>query len=650
MTTQLMSPQAATNTKPATKREAATRRPADCDRGGASVRGRRGSEPSVQEIIATARRRPNLPPARGAWLLGGLTAAMLWSSFMPLDWGPLAWVALVPLLLLVRIRQRTKWMYVAVAVSGVAWMICSLQWMRLGHATMYPAWFLLGTYCGLYLPLFVGVSRIAVHRFRVPLTLAVPVVWVGLEFLRAHLMTGFAWYFLSHTQYRWLELIQISDLVGAYGVSFVVAMTAACLAGLVPESVLRRLKLVDPASAKPQAANANGRKQWIAVAASLVVFFAALGYGYFRRSQAEFTPGPRVALIQGNFISDVKSDQSMAAQIFVKHRQMTGLAVQHQPDVIIWPETMYLDHLVQIADGTRDADIARLGKVNPQLVRERAKLVRNMLADRSREAGAAMVVGLEASEISRETARHYNSAAFMTPDAGLVNRYDKMHRVPFGEFVPFKEQFPWLIRFTPFTSEFGVSAGKGAAVFEYKGYRGTPVICFEDSVPHLVRDVVNATAKADRRGRPADYLINLTNDGWFHGSAELDQHLITALFRCVECRTPMVRAVNTGISAVINGDGEVVDPDVFLDVDGHRKLTSMRDPDTGRWHKSLNAVVVHDVPLDNRASLYLWWGDWFAGTCLALSVAAVAGGWIFQRRDRHNAGRELFEATLKQPV
>jgi apolipoprotein N-acyltransferase len=111
-----------------------------------------------------------------------------------------------------------------------------------------------------------------------------------------------------------------------------------------------------------------------------------------------------------------------------------------------------------------------------------------------------------------------------------------------------------------------------------------------------------------------------------------------------------VRAVNTGISAVINGDGEVVDPEVFLDVDGHRQLKSMRDPETGRWHKSLNAVVVHDVPLDNRASLYLLWGDWFAGTCLAFAVAVFTGGWYLRRRDRRNAGRELFEATLRQPA
>ena len=112
-----------------------------------------------------------------------------------------------------------------------------------------------------------------------------------------------------------------------------------------------------------------------------------------------------------------------------------------------------------------------------------------------------------------------------------------------------------------------------------------------------------------------DCLVNLTNDGWFHGSSELDQHLITAAFRAVECRTPMVRAVNTGISAVIDGDGVIREPDVFFDGDNEGRQ-SMRDPQTGRWHKQLNAVLVDTIPLDGRASLYVTWGDWFAGSCL----------------------------------
>ena len=102
--------------------------------------------------------------------------------------------------------------------------------------------------------------------------------------------------------------------------------------------------------------------------------------------------------------------------------------------------------------------------------------------------------------------------------------------------------------------------------------------------------------------------------GWFHGSSELDQHLITAAFRCVENRTPMVRAVNTGVSAVIDGDGMIVEPDFFIDGD-NKGRTSFVDPKTGRWNKSMNAVIIDTIPLDHRTSLYTKYGDWFAGAC-----------------------------------
>ena len=114
------------------------------------------------------------------------------------------------------------------------------------------------------------------------------------------------------------------------------------------------------------------------------------------------------------------------------------------------------------------------------------------------------------------------------------------------------------------------------------------------------------------------------NDGWFHGSSELDQHLITSAFRAVECRTPLVRAVNTGISAYIGGDGVVLEPEVLIDAD-KRDRDAMRDPQTGRWYKQRNAAMVHPVPLDNRSSLYVKWGDWFASLCGLGVVLLIAG-------------------------
>ena len=188
------------------------------------------NEPSVRAIISAARAVPIRTRSRGAWICAGLSALLLWASFPPIEWGPLGWIALVPLLLLIRPEQRPRGTVVSSLVCGFCAQLLMLQWLRYGHATMYMAWLALSVYTSIYFPTFVLLSRAAVHRFRVPFVLAVPTIWVGLEYFRAYLLTGFSWYYLGHTQYRFVELIQISDLFGAYGVSFVVAASSAFLA------------------------------------------------------------------------------------------------------------------------------------------------------------------------------------------------------------------------------------------------------------------------------------------------------------------------------------------------------------------------------------------------------------------------------------
>ena len=209
-----------------------------------------------------------------------------------------------------------------------------------------------------------------------------------------------------------------------------------------------------------------------------------------------------------------------------------------------------------------------------------------------------MVIGLETLEVDRDSISTYNSAVLVRPDGVLAGRYDKLHRVVFGEYIPLVETFPWLRKFTPFPAGFGINAGKTCAAFEHKGFRFAPIICFEDTVPQLVREIVNATTEQTSTGaKRVDFLVNLTNDGWFHGSSELDQHLITAAFRCIECRTPMVRAVNTGISAFIDGDGVV-----------RKKAQGLKT----NGPKQDEAIVVGVVPLDSRKAC-----TWPAATGLA---------------------------------
>ncbi len=586
---------------------------------------RRRSDRSVEEIIDTARRSPT--PARGAIALSMLTAVLLWAAFTPLDWGPLAWLALVPLIQLVRLPQPSPRMYRYVYLGGMACSLVMLQWMRLGDVMMYPAWFALAAYVALYFPVFVGLSRVAVHRWRIPLSIAVPVVWVGLEFARAHLLSGFAWYFLGHTQHEWTRLVQISDVFGTYGVSFLVALGNAVLAGLAPPSVWRRLGVVQ--LDQPVAEDTKTFRPIWSVAALLVLLGLTLGYGTLRRADARFEAGPRVALVQGNFPSTLKRDANSWEDMFHTHNALTGLAVQQQPDLIVWPETMFTWPLMSYAAGMTDE---QLTDVHPQIPAQSWKSdeVQGALLDLSQKSGATLILGIETLEASPDSLRRYNSAVLVNGDSGVSGRYDKLHLVPFGEFVPLGEQLPFLQQIFGFMGDPPLSRGERIHFFNVDGARLAPVICFEDTVPHLVREIV---AAGQQEGRQVDCLVNLTNDGWFHGSSELDQHLITASFRCIETRTPMVRAVNTGISAIIDGDGLVREPEKFIDYDamrtGEAPRTTMRDPDTGRYHKSLNAALVGYIPLDPRQSLYTRFGDWFAIFCAAVCcVMAVSARWM----------------------
>lgn len=581
---------------------------------------------TVEQIIEAARSAPLRARSRGAWFVSLLTAGLLWASFTPLDFGPLAWIALVPLLLLVRIPERTRLMYFALYMGGLAFFVPTLQWMRLGDPSMYIAWTALSLYLAMYFPVCIWLARVGVHRLKMPLALAVPVAWVGLEYLRAHLMTGFSWYYLGHTQYRFVELIQISDVTGAYGVSFLVAMSAAAMAGLVPASVFARLRLLPPEGVAA-APLATSQRPFVPVLVTTLMFAAVLGYGFLRRSQAEFEAGPRVGIVQGNFTTSLKHDPNEAENIFDKHYRLTGAAVKlgHRPDLIVWPESMYRSPVLIADESLSDEELP--GK-NPEIWREHK--AETFLKDLSEQAGTSLIIGVDTFIADQAGVKHYNSAVFVPEGQGITGRYDKMHRVIFGEYIPLRETIPWLRKLTPFSDGFGIAAGESAALFELGEHRFAPVICYEDTVPHLVRGIVKAAKSSEQ---PVDCLVNLTNDGWFHGSSELDQHLITAQFRAVECRMPLVRAVNTGISAFIDGDGVVIEPDVFFDGDGGGR-DSIRDPDTGKYHKQLNAVLVHDIPLDHRESLYVQYGDWFAATCGLGAVVFLLGGLWPLRRSR----------------
>ena len=222
-----------------------------------------------------------------------------------------------------------------------------------------------------------------------------------------------------------------------------------------------------------------------------------------------------------------------------------------------------------------------------------------------------MLVGLEAWYCSSDCVKRFNSAAYLTASGKVLGQYDKMHLVMFGEYIPFADYFTWLYNFSPLAM--ATSAGTQPVAFQVGNIRIAPNICYESVLPHVIRRQIN-TLQA--QGKEPDVLVNLTNDGWFWGSSELDLHLACGVFRAVEFRKPFLIAANTGFSAWIDADGRIIEK-------GPRRAT---------------ATLLAEVRVDHRKSWYLFYGDWPSGICFAACcVFAAAGLWKRFRVKRLNA-------------
>jgi apolipoprotein N-acyltransferase len=528
------------------------------------------------------------------WAVAG--ALLLWAAFPPIDIPWLAWLAPLPWLWLVAQPQLAgRRAYVAIWLAGGVHWLLMLQGIRLAHPALYGGWIALALYVAVYLPLFIGLTRVAVHRCGVSLVVAAPVVWVGLELIRGHLITGFSMGLLAHTQAELPALIQISDVAGGYGLSFVIMLVAAGLLRAIPGSS-RRMTI------------------WpLAVAAGAIG--VTVGYGRWRLSQippGAAGPTANIALIQGSLdtVFDITPDRVF--ETFEHYRGLTTEAASERPnlDLVVWPESSFLanEHLLADDFVPESDGLLEPAEIHRRLV-EAGRNFRELLAAEVRRANQQTEAGRAGTKLVVNTTtfvhgaggvRVYNAALLAEGDGLVTSRYYKTHPVMFGEYIPFGDRFPWLYRVTPLGG--GLSIGDGPKVFEVAGLRMSPSICFESTIPHLIRGQL---AELSRRGTPADCLLNVTNDGWFWGTAILDLHLRCGIFRAVENRRPLLIAANTGISAAIDGSGVV----------------------KTRGKKRQPQVLVATVRADGRPYLYAAVGDLPAGLCASLCVVvAIAAG------------------------
>ncbi len=613
----------------------------------------------AKAVAAAQPRTCPLPCLLPAMVSGG----MLWACYHPLSVGWLAWVALVPLLTLVRSQARPRNVYFAAWAGGGVFFVAALQWMRVADPRMFWTWFALAFYCSLYFPLAIWLTRVLDRRTPLPLVVSFPAVWVALEYVRTYALTGFPWYFLAHSQHDYLTIIQVTDLGGAYAVSVLVAVVNALAFDLLYQfpGVRGWLLLRAP---QPEARTFGDDwpglgeaflAQWrrgllVETIGAALLVAGAYVYGGWRLGTEPTRQGPVVALLQGNLDQRIRNDahelagdeataekrrqehfKAAVLKIGNEYQTLCKLAARcrPQPDIFIWPET---------SDPLGWVEVSRDLPVNdvPLVWRDAEQAQRERLREEFRAFKTPQLLGIGTRFLdSQKKQRLYNSALLVTADGNIDGRYDKMHRVPFGEYVPLREWLPFMNWFAAYDYDYSIRPGEEFTRFALDQYRFGVLICFEDTDPSLARQYVRGASGAP----PVDFLVNISNDGWFDGTSEHEEHLAVSRFRAIECRRALVRSVNMGISAVIDGSGRVLKPQtanageptpIWYVQAGTGVVSPLPDAQWASFKRTAG-VLVAAVPIDDRFSLYALAGDWLAWLCGLVVGAGTAGAWLYRR-------------------
>jgi apolipoprotein N-acyltransferase len=559
-----------------------------------------------------SRRGPH-PVALG--VASGLGLAM---AYEPVGVWWLAWVALVPLLLLVRSARPARSVYLGAWLGGLAFWLVAVEWVRASDESAWPGWLALAGVLSIWWPASLGLMRVMVRRLGLPLMLAAPAAWIGVEYVRGlYPLNGFQWFFLGHSTYQLLPLIQVADLTGAWGLGVLVMLANAWAAELI-----ERPRLVESAK--------GGRRPSKGLILRSAVVFGAIGgglaYGSYRLSDARFEEGPRLALIQSD-IPQVFGGGPDSRAVLETFRRLVERALADRPDVVVWPETMFpygwFDVAGDLPDGAFDRQVGGMfPEADPDRLSEFGTEIRGLLHSWADQAGVPMIVGINSYVFRPEGPSRHNTALLLEPGSEATQSYHKLHLVPFGEYVPLVETIPWVLALTPFDADHmpNLDPGTGPSMLSTGGWTFSTAICFEDSVPQVARLLAGSPD-----GQAPDVLLNLSNDGWFRGTAAHQLHLANSVLRAVELRVPVARAVNTGTSALIDGNGRV--------------LETLEPPVRGDSPNAAEGVLTVDVPLDPRTSVYARAGDWLPIGCLALALGclpAAVGRSILGRR-RANA-------------
>lgn len=533
------------------------------------------------------------------------SGALLACSFPPLEEYQSAWVALVPLIICARYCRPGR-MFLWGYLSGVVFWLCSLSWLLkiAGRGTnllgAVAGWTALALYCAVYIGLFGMMVSYLLGKIsfssesrdhgsrlwqtgslaKIGMVLLIPVVWVGLEYIRSVLFTGFPWNLLGVTQFRNIVLIQVAELGGVYAVSFLIAVMNVSISMVV-------FNFIDVYAMRRPAGGIR-----LELFAGLLLCALCWAYGIRKAADAEdYTEDSltlRIASIQPN-VSQMQKWSELEDLSMMNLRSNTELASATKPDLIVWPETA----------------IVTTFETDP--------ISQNFVRDIVQAAGTALLTGAMEAEPDRTykgddppgapwNTVFYNSSYLVNSNGVIMDKYRKRHLVPFGEYLPFDKHIRFLKHIAPLG--FSCDSGREPVVFELpveseggekKTARFSSLICFEDAFAYLSREAVKAGARL---------LINQTNDAWFDGSSGAVQHMSHCVFRCVETRVPAVRCTNTGMTCLISKTG---------------RIKKTLQPCSSGWISGGMVLPDEDMPM----TVYASFGDIILALPCAIMVAAI---------------------------
>ncbi|MHC4238759.1 MAG: apolipoprotein N-acyltransferase, partial [Planctomycetota bacterium] len=515
----------------------------------------------------------------------------------------------VPFILVCSNETKTRPLALAAYLVSLAYWLGNLYWV---FPITIVGWAAFCLYTALLWPILALALRYCRTK-KIPLFLAVPVLFVGAERLQGFLLGGFFWRFLAHSQYSNITLIQIADIFGAAGVSFLVALVNGLLAELILAARRRKLLTIG---------------NYLKTAFVVLALAAAIFYGRWRIRQSDnfIEAGPLVGSLQSNVPQSVKRTFRDSRGIFDPLLRDSSSAARAGAQLIVWPETM--------VQAILNIDIwAVLDPQGDKNLFDQDKAFDRDLQEHARDT-AFLLVGAYGGRLRRQAdgapyLARYNSAFLYAPDGQPTGQqYDKIHLVPFGEVVPFRRRLPalynFLMKFTPYNYDYSLDYGSQYTVFEMtrpvarqaRTYKFSVMICYEDTIPAISR-----TFAIDRQGRKRiDWLVNISNDGWFvrfkdpavHASTELSQHAAVCVFRAVENRLAVVRSVNTGISCVIDSLGRIQDGFVAGNL-----------PEKPLSRTGIAGWFVDKMPIDKRVTFFSRHGQWLDFSCAVCLVLII---------------------------